>query len=553
MPFVGGGGGGSLSEISRVSPALSFRRCSTLTSITLIGSQDLDVQSRPNLFTLSPVLHGGWCRKFPSYEAENCGTNKGDTATPIKCAIASTRRALNWRAVFSSHCAYLWDFQRRHYTCIKLLIKAVRVSDNAYDLEDTARGLQFLSSCGSKSRSIAQSFRCFFTLCMGRGGRAVSSLASHQGESSAGSLSGFSHVGIVPDGAVGRRVFSGISRSPRPFIPAPLHTHLTHPSSPLKTCSQGRPNLFTHSHFVELTFEKSPHILTRAFKSAYFTVNSPYIEWHTNPARCPFGVILCTRLRAAPTWSNKDDNDTRASCPFAPTCKALNWRAEFPLCCMYLWDFKGSFVVCQQWRVPAREREKGRRRDEVEEGKERVLVVAGKPFSLYRGTCACVCAWARVGSAKFGILKACGEANIARVVGSASIHRCFVSGKLNAERAPGVSGSLPRLLEVVVEGKIAVPPNLRRGRQSPRDTSPVSITCNGAAVAELLARSPPTKANRIFASGNRDVRCRWSAGLLGDLPFPPPLHSGAAPHSLQSPSSALKTSLLRDAQISSLR
>ncbi|KAJ8868913.1 hypothetical protein PR048_030454 [Dryococelus australis] len=34
-------------------PALSFRCCSILTSITLIGSQDLDVKSRPNLFTHS--------------------------------------------------------------------------------------------------------------------------------------------------------------------------------------------------------------------------------------------------------------------------------------------------------------------------------------------------------------------------------------------------------------------------------------------------------------------------------------------------------------------
>ncbi|KAJ8881598.1 hypothetical protein PR048_018084 [Dryococelus australis] len=36
---------------------------------------------------------------------------------------------------------------------------------------------------------------------------------------------------------------------------------------------------------------------------------------------------------------------------------------------------------------------------------------------------------------------------------------------------------------------------------------------------------------RRFASGNRAGRCRWSAGFLGDLPFPPSLHSGAAPFS----------------------
>ncbi|KAJ8882475.1 hypothetical protein PR048_014286 [Dryococelus australis] len=58
-----------------------------------------------------------------------------------------------------------------------------------------------------------------------------------------------------------------------------------------------------------------------------------------------------------------------------------------------------------------------------------------------------------------------------------------------------------------------------------------------ATVAERLACSPPTKAIRaqtpagslrIFACGDRAGRCRWSADFLGDLPFPPPFHSGAA-------------------------
>ncbi|KAJ8871087.1 hypothetical protein PR048_027391 [Dryococelus australis] len=46
IPLVGG-----FSRGSPVSPAPSFRRHSVLTSITLIGSQDLDVKSRPNLFS----------------------------------------------------------------------------------------------------------------------------------------------------------------------------------------------------------------------------------------------------------------------------------------------------------------------------------------------------------------------------------------------------------------------------------------------------------------------------------------------------------------------
>ncbi|KAJ8891619.1 hypothetical protein PR048_004147 [Dryococelus australis] len=84
------------------------------------------------------------------------------------------------------------------------------------------------------------------------------------------------------------------------------------------------------------------------------------------------------------------------------------------------------------------------------------------------------------------------------------------------------------------------------------------IRCvSGATVAERLARLPPTKTNWAqslagspdLASGNHAGRCCWSAGLLGDLPFPPPLHSDAAPYSLQSPSSAFKTPLLSQTRI----
>ncbi|KAJ8884157.1 hypothetical protein PR048_016014 [Dryococelus australis] len=79
----------------------------------------------------------------------------------------------------------------------------------------------------------------------------------------------------------------------------------------------------------------------------------------------------------------------------------------------------------------------------------------------------------------------------------------------------------------------------------------------GGTVAERLAYSPSTEANRvqsrpgpsrIFVCGNYAGRCRRSAGFLENLPYPPPFHSGAAPYSPQSPASALKTSLLRAAQ-----
>ncbi|KAJ8880927.1 hypothetical protein PR048_017400 [Dryococelus australis] len=53
-------------------------------------------------------------------------------------------------------------------------------------------------------------------------------------------LSGYSHVGIIPDDAAGRRVFfwgggGGRPFPPSPLIPALLRTHLNHPQRPLTT------------------------------------------------------------------------------------------------------------------------------------------------------------------------------------------------------------------------------------------------------------------------------------------------------------------------------
>ncbi|KAJ8867540.1 hypothetical protein PR048_031342 [Dryococelus australis] len=59
----------------------------------------------------------------------------------------------------------------------------------------------------------------------------------------------------------------------------------------------------------------------------------------------------------------------------------------------------------------------------------------------------------------------------------------------------------------------------------------------GGVVVRLLASRlsepgsiPGGVAPRFSHVGNCAKRCRWSAGFLEDLPFPPPLHSGAAPY-----------------------
>ncbi|KAJ8872131.1 hypothetical protein PR048_025733 [Dryococelus australis] len=57
---------------------------------------------------------------------------------------------------------------------------------------------------------------------------------------------GFLQVGIVPDDAAGRRVYSEISSFPRLYIPPLPHTHLTSPSSALKTFTLRTTQIYSH-------------------------------------------------------------------------------------------------------------------------------------------------------------------------------------------------------------------------------------------------------------------------------------------------------------------
>ncbi|KAJ8881244.1 hypothetical protein PR048_017720 [Dryococelus australis] len=94
----------------------------------------------------------------------------------------------------------------------------------------------------------------------------VDTLASHQCEpgSIPGRVTGFSQVGIVPDDAVGQRIFSGISR-----FPAPSFRHRSIFTSIKLIGSQdlvvkNRPNLFTHSlYYFEGSKTTSRHLTGR--------------------------------------------------------------------------------------------------------------------------------------------------------------------------------------------------------------------------------------------------------------------------------------------------
>ncbi|KAJ8876254.1 hypothetical protein PR048_024164 [Dryococelus australis] len=107
---------------------------------------------------------------------------------------------------------------------------------------------------------------------------------------------------------------------------------------------------------------------------------------------------------------------------------------------------------------------------------------------------------------------------------------------------------------------VCVPLDVRvRSARSPPSSAGRTLPACLIAASTRLARSPPTKANRAqYPAGSPDSR-KWEScrtmPLVGGFSrgYPAsPAPSGAAPYSLQSPSSALKTSLLRAAQISAL-
>ncbi|KAJ8878907.1 hypothetical protein PR048_019510 [Dryococelus australis] len=140
-----------------------------------------------------------------------------------------------------------------------------------------------------------------------------------------------------------------------------------------------------------------------------------------------------------------------------------------------------------------------------------------------------------------------------------SVHSCVVPGPRYSAVGAGSELTSEMISHKLNWGERRVVGGRWKSLSATRVPQHESQTFCGATVAERLTRLPPTKANRAqfpagspVASGIRAGRCRWSAGFLGDLLFPPLLHSGAAPYSLQSPSSNHKTSLLRAALISSL-
>ncbi|KAJ8866152.1 hypothetical protein PR048_033676 [Dryococelus australis] len=253
MPLIGGSSRGY-----PASPAPSFRRRFIITSITLIGYQDLAVKSCQNLFT------SRYNAQFNVYSVQH------------ECAFTHAwlhhcGPKLEPRSDLRSTQKTVASFEFRY--ALEIEMKFISIRRN-WRFKISIRDQQPSSTNANHELSLAQhsyietkikldpvSNLGSFDLGSGRkdvGATGPQSYITRTGfNPRAGSPDFRKWESCRPDDAVDRRVFSGISRSPRPFIPASLHIHFNHShwlSRP--RLLRSAQNLFTHiTHGLELQFQ----------------------------------------------------------------------------------------------------------------------------------------------------------------------------------------------------------------------------------------------------------------------------------------------------------
>ncbi|KAJ8889352.1 hypothetical protein PR048_008851 [Dryococelus australis] len=140
--------------------------------------------------------------------------NNNATATPITAAVRAS--------VPSPHeCAV----RCTRDSPTKVTSSRLRSVITSYSLGST-----ILNCLNGRLKNSCNSYYLYvFILYLG-GATVANALASHQGDPGSipgGFTPGYSHVGMVPEDAACRRVFSGYFRFPRLYIPVPLHPRVS--------------------------------------------------------------------------------------------------------------------------------------------------------------------------------------------------------------------------------------------------------------------------------------------------------------------------------------
>ncbi|KAJ8881590.1 hypothetical protein PR048_018075 [Dryococelus australis] len=211
MPLVGG-----YSQGSPASPALSLRCRSILSSITHIGSQDLAVKGRPNLFTHFTHKLPPPPSQMPLLQDPRA-TNQTIMGSPTTANNVKYRRNLG-----GQYAAELVAVQDRPYTsCHEPGLGLIWRADSHLCKPCDIKGFPYTGAP-----------------------RLLTSYLGEAGSNPGGVAPRFTHVSNVPKDAARQRVFSGIPRSPHRCIPAPLHTHPASPSSALEISMDNFANSF---------------------------------------------------------------------------------------------------------------------------------------------------------------------------------------------------------------------------------------------------------------------------------------------------------------------
>ncbi|KAJ8882617.1 hypothetical protein PR048_014429 [Dryococelus australis] len=248
--------------VSHVSPATSFRRLSTFISITLAGSQDLAVKSRPDFFTsliLTIIANIGIHPPDLIHQHRQLARA---ILTVLVSGVVSVRRRAAW-----PYCCRLMEGEGVGWTaggCACVSARRRTVDPAAGASLPSSRALLGLMAaqtapaplparrcfvCAATAdlrKRIGCALRLYGPAAATSGnhryaqGLAASALAFYKGELDSipgGVALGYLHVVIMPDNPSDQWIFWGIFRFPRPCIQArsSIHLHLVSPSSALKT------------------------------------------------------------------------------------------------------------------------------------------------------------------------------------------------------------------------------------------------------------------------------------------------------------------------------
>ncbi|KAJ8870360.1 hypothetical protein PR048_029381 [Dryococelus australis] len=371
---------------------------------------------------------------------------------------------------------------------------------------------------------------------------------------------GFSHVGIAPDDDAGRPVFSGFSRFPGA---APFHPH----RRSRKIQSTENISIGSTSQIREI-FQYPNHVppsQKELWLLAFAEINRVCV--------CASNHILCTDIKCLPPVADRKQSDTdQDRFHVLPdgwaALRGDNWLAPVPVAvlprqvsanpitsltsragCLAGEPSISDYAKCQgACRKASLRNYTGAaeswwlvRSPPIKTN--RVQSPAGSLPIFASGSRARRCCWSGgfIGDLQFPPALSFRRFSVLTSVPLIGSQDLAVKSRPNLFTHSLTSSSFLVITSSLIatsarrgEGGVAIRhPYLpfRRSHKQLRRLKPCCIRSFGGPrwLSDQHARLPPWRTgpnprpgHRIFASENRAGRCRWSAGLLGDLPPPPP-------------------------------